>query len=325
VPKNYLRAIIGLVCLTVATAASAQQTLTPILSSIVDDLLLDDATGSAPGPAAAVGYNTETFHSTTLGETTGTWQPFTFFSASQPTGSAQQSGSSMVLTDSGGLNAGVSTATQSTQCTNSWCGIAFGDGLYAQATFSFTGTPPGQHGWPAFWMMAIEHLAPLLAGEQWPGQATGYFNFNEFDVMEADITLSMTYYGAASRNWYEPNNAEEVTSAHQVSYPAGNGNSSHTYGFLWVPATSTSQGYAKYYLDGTLVATDTWNLFSSTNSPPPCVSANNPSGCSGGGTAFSFGDSQHYALILGSSTTAFTMTVTDVQVWQASAAGNLVQ
>jgi hypothetical protein len=326
VPQPYLRAIIGAVCLGVASAAAAQQTLSPIFLSIVDNVLLDDATGAPPGPAAAVGYDTETFHSTTLGSTSGTWQPFTFFHYTQMTGSAMQVGSSMVLTNSHSSNAGVSTAAE---CGTSWCGVAFGGGLYTQATFSFTGTQPGVGGWPAFWMMAIEHLAPLTASEQWPGQTSGYWNYNEFDVMEADTTPSTTY-GAASHNHYgnvseAAPNGQDAVSPHNVNYPGGNANVSHIYGFLWVPATSTSQGYANYYLDGALVARDTWNLFSSANSPPPCVSANHPTDCTSGGTAFSFGDSQHYALVLGTAGTSFTMTVTDVQVWQMSAAGKLVQ
>jgi hypothetical protein len=88
----------------------------------------------------------------------------------------------------------------------------------------------------------------------------------------------------------------------------------HKFGFLWVPATPTTQGYGQYFFDG--VATEdrvTWDLY--TNQPPPP-----------GQTPWTFGiiDQQHLAVMVGTGADMPAM-VASVYVWQASTAKNLKQ
>jgi len=88
----------------------------------------------------------------------------------------------------------------------------------------------------------------------------------------------------------------------------------HKIGFLWVPATSSTNGSATYYLDRQQMGdAATWAQFTG-QSPPPT------------GQPWTFGilDSQHLAIMIGTGTNQ-PMTVQSVNVWQASAAGNLVQ
>jgi hypothetical protein len=87
----------------------------------------------------------------------------------------------------------------------------------------------------------------------------------------------------------------------------------HAFGFLWVPATASAQGYAQYYFDGQATNDKmTWTQYSGTDVPPP------------GTTPWTFGvlDPQHVALVLGTGN-AEPMRIQSVNVWQASASNNL--
>lgn len=92
------------------------------------------------------------------------------------------------------------------------------------------------------------------------------------------------------------------------------------YGFLWVPASATLGGYAKWFFNDVQVGnTMTWNQYN-PSAPPPPSEAN--------GTAYSVLDTRHLALILGGpgpNDAGITNTVDAVSVWQASAASNLVR
>jgi hypothetical protein len=91
----------------------------------------------------------------------------------------------------------------------------------------------------------------------------------------------------------------------------------HKYGYLWVPATSNTRGYAKMFLDSVQVGpTVYWDLYNPGEAlPPPPVP---------GSTAVSVMDTRHLALIFNTGTHN-PMKVYSVSVWQASAAHNLVQ
>ena len=82
-----------------------------------------------------------------------------------------------------------------------------------------------------------------------------------------------------------------------------------------MPATATTQGFAKYYFDGVQVGnTITWNQYNPSAGPAPSIS---------NGTAFSVLDELHLALILGTGSSGTPNTVYSVSVWQNSAASDI--
>ena len=109
-------------------------------------------------------------------------------------------------------------------------------------------------------------------------------------------------YGTALHN-FAPGAPEQSTGS-WINVPAGtNLNQSNTYGFLWVPATATTQGYAEWFFNGQQVGqTVTWTQ----GSPGP----------------YGILDGDHLALILGTGPNS-PMTVSNVQVWQASTANDI--
>jgi Calx-beta domain len=283
-----------------------------------------------PPPAAAVGYNALTFGpAVTVGSN---WFLSHFDSSAEATPASQviqNPDGTVSLSGNFGGNGQISSAAD---IGAGWQGIAFGGGAYFEATLSFTGGSSSTSiasGWPSFWAMSAEHLiGPLQnAGDnQWPGQASDYGHFNEFDFFEYDVA---TYTGNSSdiagseHDWYgvwtAATNYQKVSTPYSQNVhatPAGTDFSTpHRYGFLWVPATATTQGYGQWYFDGVQVGgTLTWNQYSPADPPPPVL----------GTTAFSIADVQHFPLILGTGDN-FPMTVYSVSVWQASAAGNLTQ
>jgi Ca-dependent carbohydrate-binding module xylan-binding len=250
-----------------------------------------------PAPAAAVGYDTETLGpSVTLGSN---WRPFNFYAANPSGVSATQNADGSVTIAGGGdtYNAQLSTASMISNGTanGQWQGEAFGGGLYAQATISFSGPSDGLYGsasdqWPAFWANTIE------------GMSTGGPNV-ETDFMEMDSAGTPDQYGTALHN-FTPGAPEQSTGS-WVNLSAGtNLNQPNTYGFLWVPATATTQGYADWFFNGLQVGqTVTW----SQGSPGP----------------YGVLDGNHLALILGTGSNS-PMTVSSVQVWQASSADDIL-
>lgn len=122
-------------------------------------------------------------------------------------------------------------------------------------------------------------------------------------------------------------NTSTLGSGSKITFPAGTDlTKQHKYGALWVPATATTQGYMKYFFDGVQVGnTCTWNQYNANLGPPP-VDNSNPCG---GSSAYSVMDTRHMALILGNGTTVSgqnpgPVTVYSVNVWQSSAANNIV-
>ena len=151
--------------------------------------------------------------------------------------SATQNADGSVTIDGGGdsYNAQLSTAEQTA---TGWQGTAFGGGAYFQATISWTGAYSGSGGWPSFWSNDIEHMIGSSAA-QWQGQASGYGNWIEPDFMEY---WAQNSYGVALHNWYGANGSglNVSTNEPQFTLPSGSDPSQpQTYGFLWVPATST--------------------------------------------------------------------------------------
>jgi hypothetical protein len=264
---------------------------------------------SVPTAAAAVGYDTETFGpSLTIGSN---WYKANFFGINPNSVSATQNSSGSVTIAGGGdsYNEQLSSAEETS---TGWQGVAFGGGAYIQATLSFTGAYSGSGGWPSFWSNDIETMSGS-GNAQWQGQAAGYNDSLEADFMEY---WGSNWYGAAMHNWYGRSGSGVAVSTNlpQFTLPAGTvASQPNTYGFLWVPATNTTQGYAKFFFDGTQVGnTVYWNKYNPATPPSPVS----------GSTAFSVLDARHLALILGSGPNN-PMTVDSVQVWQASTANDL--
>jgi hypothetical protein len=282
------------------------------------DLSLDvdaSAPPSAPKPAADVGYTMRTFDSTKLGTTAGTWQPFNYFGVKQPAGSAVQNADgslSLPGTSGDSYNATLCTAAAASTLPAKFRGIAFGGGGYFEATLSFVGTPDGHDTSPAFWADDVEHSSgylPETKGHTWI----------EIDDFESDVA-SDTKWGQSVHNWYNDGaanvaaNPPAILAGNPVEVPnGGTFDTSHTYAFLWVPATATTQGYVKFYCDGVQIGgTASYDKYDPAQAFPP-------SGANIGNVL----DTLHLYLILGSASTKYPAIVTSVQVWQASNASNL--
>ncbi|HYZ20876.1 MAG TPA: hypothetical protein VE690_01850, partial [Rhodopila sp.] len=268
-------------------------------------------TSGIPAVAAAVGYNAETFGpNVSVGSN---WQKFSFYGVNPATVNVTQNSDGSVTINPGGDNYGGQLSTASVDPTaGSFQGIAFGGGGYFQATMSFNGPA-------SFWANDIETMNGVSEGRgpnQWPGQPTGYGNWIEADMAEFD---SPGVYGVGIHNWYGSVGSGNDTNTGPISgspvYPAGaDFTNPNTYGFLWVPATATTQGYAKFFFNGVQVGnTITWNQYNPSAGPAPSLS---------NGTAFSVMDSLHLALILGTGASS-SVHVYSVAVWQKSAANDI--
>ena len=296
-----------------------------------------------PIPAARVGYKNETYagqftqRSIDLNNTAASgfdWYPYRFYGT--PTPSAERfvlnsDGSATLGNES--LDASLASAVP-TKTPLRWAGIAFGGGGYFEATLRFD---PGRtirangKAWPSFWALPIEHVFNLPQ-VQWAGQPPEYVHFVELDFFEYDIWTSKPKndYDGAIHEWYGiykascpgHNFCQASNGGHGINGPtniiatpmATDFRKDHKFGFLWVPATKTSPGYAQYYFDG-VATTDkvTWNLYEGQPPPPGVV-------------PWTFGvmDSEHFALIVGTGIDQ-PVTVSSVRVWQSSTANNIRQ
>jgi hypothetical protein len=212
--------------------------------------------------------------------------------------------------------------------TNGFAGHAFGGGAYIEAVFSYNPAQvtashnAGVTRWPAFWSLPME--GNYTAGGTWPGQATGYLHNVEVDFFEAAYFTKPTAYGAAGgHDWYGiPNKTcnpglckvSWITPSAERDPPAGTVFTQyHTYGVLWVPATASTPGFLDAFFDGKLVGDrHSWTQY--TNQAPTPV---------GKSWAFGLMDKQHLFFILGTGIGA-PYTIKSVNVWQKSAADNLV-
>jgi hypothetical protein len=281
-----------------------------------------------------VGYDTLTFGpritlGTTASPTTSypqlingaNWVPYTFTGTSWTNiGAVQNADGSITLDGTGeAFGNGVTTATAGNPGASApWTGVAFGGGAYFEAVMAFTGPA-------SFWANDIETMNGVSIGtgpNPWPGQASGYGDWIETDFAEFDST---NVYGFAIHNWYGPvgsnDNTSTIGSGSPVTVAGADYTKPNKYGFLWVPATSGNQGYAKFYFNETQVGnTITWDPYDATLQPAP---TQNGAGA-GGGSAYSVLDTLHLTPILGGSTGS-TNTIYSVAVWQASAKNNLSQ
>ena len=280
------------------------------------------AAGSPPPPALAAGYTVQAFGDTiTLGANLFPWN---FFGNVEPPGAlVQNSDGSITCTGISGNTSNLDMASvyHSTVGAppHSWKGTAFGGGAYFRARIKYpaANVSVGGLGWPAFWLLPIEHwvFGSGTQLDQWPGQAAGYEHFPEIDIMEY-LNGAINKFNMAVHDHYSIYpplldvviNLGAVTSAVDLSQY-------QDYGLLWVPATSLTQGRFEWYFNNVLVGTYSYNLYNTGDAPPPVAHT----------TAAAIADIQHFPLLFGTHNPAMPMTVKDAGVWQASTAGNLVQ
>jgi len=292
---------------------------------------------SAPPEAAQVGYATNTFSSTFTGTTVDLkntknrgfkWYLWDLFVPhANPADVVLNSDGTATLLGGSGENALLVTAV-AYNATNAFAGTAFGGGAYIEAEMKFDpkngAAAAAAHiwGWPAFWAMQIE--GNLVGSNQWPGQSPDYVHSIEtdfFEGMHISPQPKSPGYGGAMHDWY---GVRDKTCANlcTVNMPFSEGfrvvpagtdfTQFHRYGFLWVPATKTSAGYAKFYFDDQqLGPAHEWQLY--TDQPPPA--ANQP-------WAYGVLDQRHMFLIIGTGRTQ-PLTVRSVNVWQRNGASNL--
>ncbi len=200
-------------------------------------------------------------------------------------------------------------------------GTAFGGGFYVEAVMRWTPVLSGSLplGWPSFWSLNFEqNNATGIYSNQWPGQAGGYTHSLEWDFMEYNAG-NTSHFGVAMHDDFGiPGSTTTVNPAtgSPVSVGAADFSQFHKFGYLWVPATASTSGFAKFYFDDVQVGnTVTWALNTDTTTGPPVS----------GTQIASILDKRHPFLILGNSTqatTAIQMIVKEVNVWQATDANN---
>jgi hypothetical protein len=292
-----------------------------------------------PAPAQHAGYLVRTYGPnptlvTSTSSAANTAGLFAWGFAGQALGgsaSPNSDGSISIIGGNAGTNAQVASAT-SGAAAGSFNGIAFGGGGYFEAVLKFYGwqhqseNPNSQSGgWPAFWGMAVEHLARNGAA-QVPRQTAGFENFIEMDFMEYNIENTQsndTVYSGSLINWYGVwgqscsssgprycNIMNSYASKIRQLPAAVNFSDYHAYGALWIPATDSSDGSIRWYFDGVQIGqTVTWVKLTNPSAMPP--------------SPFAIGDLQHLAIMLGTGS-QYPMTVSSVSVWQKSTANNLV-
>lgn len=221
-------------------------------------------TCQVPPAAASVGYNQLTYGGDmALGVN---WQPIA-------SGAATQNSDGSITIPGG-------TANHYNDQLNSGSAM-FGGGGYFSADIKFANPPAGyagSDGWPAFWMTT----------EQPNNVEVDFFEF--MDAGQASISSGLIDWGQGGGG---------SNSTMMPHFDAGVDTSQyHNYGYLWVPATSSSPGYTKLYIDGKEVAQPgTWNQ---------------------GDRLFSSMDSLKYPIIFGTGS-ANPMTVKNAQIWQKDA------
>jgi hypothetical protein len=288
---------------------------------------------NVPPQALANGFSKKTFSSyftfknfdlRNTRKTGFKWYPWRFFSYKPSETSLAQintDSSITLLGDKKSYNANIATATPGNSPGTFW-GTAFGGGGYFEASLKFNSNSfLNKHGCPAFWAMALEHLVPLPP-VQWPRMPKGYEHFIEVDILEFNHADTRQYTGTM-HEWY--GTIRSCSGFYCQATPPysslirrvplnTNFSQYHKYGFLWVPATRSTKGYAEYYFDGKKIGDRTsWSQY--TNQPPPP-----------GSQPWTFGiiDKQHLVLILGTGYKQ-PLTIRSVNVWQASAAQNITK
>ena len=310
-------AVVG-ACAMVACVASAPANADPI-----------------PGAAAGAGYRMETLAADSFSSKTidlkltyapgFQWYYFNYWSvAPTPSLTTLNSDGSVTLADTAEAMAAYGTLLSSAgaiKAAPGYRGTAYGGGGYFEATFAFDATKVNiSQGWPSFWSMALEHM---VGRDQWAGQAPGYEHFIEPDFFEYDMATGVPDYGGEVHDWYGKYGGQCPPGYcnYNLPYPIQNRPvpsstnflQYHRYGFLWIPATAVKRGSFTYYFDG--VQTGPVVYYTKFTNQAPTPSAKTP---------WTFGviDQQHLVVFIGTNPPV-SMHLKSVQVWQASAMGNV--
>ena len=241
---------------------------------------------AVPTPAAAVGYNTLTFNSTTINATNGPWYPWAFYDESTPSNEYTQNGDgSITLTYNSNSGATLATAKPAPG-QYGFTGWVPGGGMYWEVTATIqtpTAHVPG--GPAAFWLLDIEHTSQGSAySVGWPSNpqlqnadGTGAMDdYIEWDSMEFDNAAQpgvkvgynsngsnwTNHVAGTALNWGESNIWHQQFGGSSGSTPLPPNTDltqKHKYGWLWVPATgslqtTTTQGYVAIFFDGVQIA-----------------------------------------------------------------------
>lgn len=201
-----------------------------------------------------------------------------------------------------------------------WRGRVFGKGFFVEASIAL-GPIVKEQGWPAFWSMALEHMA-ARGGAQVAGKPAGYERFAENDFFEADTGhAGPDSYGTALHDWWGQfrrtcpggfcdvmNNGYGTPRGNVARGPAGiDWSEFHIVAQLWSPATATRSGFVQNYLDGHATTRTEWQRYDPA-APLPL----------GRGQIFSIMDRQRLVIVLNGSLRA--LKVDWLRVWQASGA-----
>jgi hypothetical protein len=261
--------------------------------------------GDVPPQAAAVGYNTLTLGpEVKLG--TNWWGYDGANLRTNPDGS---------VTDIGGVPNHYNAHASSTHPVNGQIGgTAFGGGFYAEIEWSWPPPTAGYQnsdGWPSFWATTAE------ADSRYNVTRLPNDGNLEFDCVEAMNAGDSSEFNHGIIHWYggqgalwSNNNSGMSGSTH---LPAGlNPGTRHRIAWLWVPATATSKGYTKGFVNDQQVGnTYTWDKWGGGGTPgqPDCP-------------PFSIQDAGHTQLIWGSGTKN-PITVYAVRVYQKDKSHNI--
>jgi hypothetical protein len=293
-----------------------------------------------PPMAAAYGYNTRTFGPKVTMDTSfidGNMYDFDLLASPLVPGMSHQLGNGAVLlpgASGNGYGASICTAKKGPPGgpVPNFIGTVYGGGLYMEAEFFFTPTlgPPGVLPFPAFWLLEIGQLCgnpPKWTGKNAPPNATRWV---EVDPMQW-VRDSLQYYAPTGLiDWNGPNPTQTFLSAgveNGAYCPAkmrSGGLSDllfstpQRYGWLWVPATPSTKGFMKSYLNRVEVhpavtpAPIEWNLYSDDDPFPPVWNV----------TTGNVIDHQQLAVIFGTAANDCPFTLNSLEIWQTSTAAN---
>jgi hypothetical protein len=279
--------------------------------------------GSVPPAALAVGYTTKTFGSNaTLGDN---WYLYNGLGTTPNVGQATQNSDGSIalgaIADGSGYGGGICTVKR---VGSDWVGWAVGgaDGFYIEydAAFEPTLDPPGGVlPFPAMWADEVKFIMQTPGGTNWSGRP-GIVRWIELDPVQWPRNTLSYIATAGMIDWHGP-----TLGAVPLVLPSNSethmtvDNKRHKYGCLVVPATLTTQGYMKNFIDDVEVfyalgSPVVWDKHDPSNLADPVI----------GSTAGSAIEVAHLALIAGTDVTC-PMTLYGVSVYQLSAANNLSQ
>lgn len=172
---------------------------------------------------------------------------------------------------------------------------------------------------------SITGYSAVAAGHPYVISATN--GSTTFTLTEINGTALVTTAGTLSGLYYSYDNVtlpnQQIGAEIKMGPLSANPFSFANYnrfGFLWTPATASTQGGVLNFLNGVQyiyaagAPNPVWNQYSSANAPPSVL----------GTTAGSVLDTLNMALIIGTDATC-PMTIAEVRVFQASAASNITQ